>query len=482
MHIDEELFNTPEFKKNLQLYQQAVKSGETVFIDVDDLTDIIDYYNYDGQVDDANRVADYALSMYPGAIGPLVFKARQALMAGDIKLAKQYCDNIDDKVDIDYIYLQAEIYIAQEKYDAADFMLVDMYDTVEQDDIDNYPLDVAALFLDYNVLEYAEKWLAKVDNQNNPECMEMKARIYSSKGNTEKAKKILERLIDINPFICRYWNMLSIIQLFNNEYADCLSSAEYSLAIKPNNSDGLWCKAKALIALDEPQKALDCLMKFLEKKPHTARVEAEIGSCYMQMSKLELAIDALERAEDDCIDDDVMLQQICDDLAFCYGTTGRLTEALGYLNKSERIMASTKCDDETYEELTLQRMVIRGHVLLLNGKIDQAMSLFNDAIDKSKSNPAIIYKVMASVYDYEMYEQCIDYYNLMETVAPDDWIFGAGYMAASLVRVGRGKEAIPYLMKVCKINPQEAEMLFGHVFPEGVTPDQYYDFLCKNSK
>ena len=82
MHIDEELFKQARFKNKLKQYEQAKSERKTVFMDIDDLTDIIDYYNYDGLVDDAEDVADYALALYPVAIGPLVFKARQALAEG----------------------------------------------------------------------------------------------------------------------------------------------------------------------------------------------------------------------------------------------------------------------------------------------------------------------------------------------------------------------------------------------------------------
>ena len=57
MHIDEELFQKEEFKRNLKLYEEAVKKGNKVFMDIDDMTDIIDYYNYDGRIDKANAMA-----------------------------------------------------------------------------------------------------------------------------------------------------------------------------------------------------------------------------------------------------------------------------------------------------------------------------------------------------------------------------------------------------------------------------------------
>ena len=45
MHINEELFQREDFKRNLKAYEEAMKTGKTVFMDIDDMTDIIDFYN-----------------------------------------------------------------------------------------------------------------------------------------------------------------------------------------------------------------------------------------------------------------------------------------------------------------------------------------------------------------------------------------------------------------------------------------------------
>ena len=100
-----------------------MKKGKKVFMDIDDMTDIIDYYNYDGRIEEATRMADYALELYPGAIGPHVFKARQAIAVGDIEEGKRQCEAIDDKNDIDYFYLRAELEIAQQNYDTSEKMI-----------------------------------------------------------------------------------------------------------------------------------------------------------------------------------------------------------------------------------------------------------------------------------------------------------------------------------------------------------------------
>ena len=58
MHIEEEIFQREDFKRNLKLYEEAMKKGQKVFMDIDDMTDIIDYYNYDGRIEEATQMAD----------------------------------------------------------------------------------------------------------------------------------------------------------------------------------------------------------------------------------------------------------------------------------------------------------------------------------------------------------------------------------------------------------------------------------------
>ena len=64
MHINEELFQTEDFKRNLKMYEEAVRTGKTVFLDIDDMTDIIDYYNYDGRIEEATRMAIHSSREY----------------------------------------------------------------------------------------------------------------------------------------------------------------------------------------------------------------------------------------------------------------------------------------------------------------------------------------------------------------------------------------------------------------------------------
>lgn len=477
MHIDEELFKQARFKNKLKQYEQAKSERKTVFMDIDDLTDIIDYYNYDGLVDDAEDVANYALTLYPGAIGPLVFKARQALAEGEFDKAKEFSDSIEDKSDLDYFYLCAEMLIAQRKTKEAENLFQKKYAETDIDEHYNFCLDVGALYVDYGYSDLALDWLERTNDPEDIERLELTARIYCNMGEYEKATECLEKLIDNNPFVSRHWNMLALIQLCNGEYPECKSSAEYSLAITPENTDGLWCKAKALLSMNEPGEALKHYRRFLERMPENARAEADMGTCYLQLADLDKARDMLERAEGHCdLGDNILLIQIYDDLAYTYSCLKQLDKALEYLGLAEQLE-----NDSPNEERDPGRMVLEGHILLQNNQKEKALSIFDRAIELSDESPDIMLKVCVSLYDQGEYETSIAYFRHLETNMPQGWNLGFSYMAGSLLRTHQFKEGVEYLKKACQVNCTEAKLVFGDMFPADLPCDKYYDYI-KNVK
>ena len=106
-------FQNKEFKDNLQRYEAALNTGKPVYLDPDELTDIAEYYHLHGQLNKALAAIDQAILMFPGATQPLAFRARVAILLEDnVQTALQYAEQIEDKADLDYFYIMAEIMIA----------------------------------------------------------------------------------------------------------------------------------------------------------------------------------------------------------------------------------------------------------------------------------------------------------------------------------------------------------------------------------
>ena len=80
-------FESEDFREILNKYEASVKSGHLIYMDADDLADIADYYQYNGHPDMADDAIDLALEYNPEAVGPLLYKAREALSVGDYEVA-----------------------------------------------------------------------------------------------------------------------------------------------------------------------------------------------------------------------------------------------------------------------------------------------------------------------------------------------------------------------------------------------------------
>ena len=97
MKTGDEYFDSEEFREILEEYERAVNTGQPVFMDADELAEIADFYQMQGQMEEAEAAIRLALSLSPGAIAPLTYRIHEALYEGDVETAKDYLNQILDK-------------------------------------------------------------------------------------------------------------------------------------------------------------------------------------------------------------------------------------------------------------------------------------------------------------------------------------------------------------------------------------------------
>lgn len=151
----DEYFDSEEFQELLDEYEHAMDTGMPVFMDADELADIADYYQLTEHYDEADQAIDLALSLEPGAVAPLTYKIHEALWNGHTDEARQYFEQITDTDDPDYVYDKAEILLAEDRAEEADSYLNDEFKKLPDDERQDYIVDVANIFTDYNQPEKA---------------------------------------------------------------------------------------------------------------------------------------------------------------------------------------------------------------------------------------------------------------------------------------------------------------------------------------
>ncbi len=469
MQINEEYYNSEEFKDLLNNYETSMKAGEMPFMDVDDLVDIADYYNQAGDVDEAIEAIDYALQLYPNATLPNVFMARDALTNHEFTKAREYLDRIEDPDDPDYHYLKAEIMIAEGRIDDADHYLRDYGRTVDADEHNDFVKDCANLFVDYNIYFKAYEWIMRIMGDNTNDFKELMARILFGLGKFKDAERIFNELIDSNPYSTKYWKALSGVQLMSENYDDAIKSSEYAIAIDPTDSEALLCKANALMHMRNYEEAANYYQKYLELEPFDELGYFHHGICLIYMGKYEKALEKLLEAERISSPDSDNMLQIYQELAFCYSALKQSDKALEMIDKTEELTD----DHNNY-------LVIKGHIMMENGLVEGAEKVWKQALSESDYSSMILLRIIVSLYDNHYLKPA---YNMLKKYCENDndiedfQLECYAYMALFCHDLGYKEEFLKYLHIAVEKAPQQARVILGQLFPPDTDVNDYYNYM-----
>lgn len=466
MTDDTAYFESKGFKAILQKYEEAVKSGQSIYMDADDLADIADYYQYHGRQDDASRAIDLALKYNPDATGPLLYKGREALAANDLETAREYAERIQAADALEGAYFQGEVMICEGKAEEADQFFLNYIEEVMPDEYIDYVYDVANLFFDYSIFDKAFEWMTRSQGDNSDDFKELMGRTLFGLGKYQDSERIFNELIDHNPYSTRYWNALASAQFMREDYGAAITSSEFAIAINPNDAESILSKANSLYSMDNYEEALSYFEKYSEQMPDDDFGYLHQGTCLINLGKYEEATRILTKGEEAAKEDSPYLPEICQELAFAYGELHLPESALYYIDKT----LSMECDHVNME-------IIRGHVLLANERLEEAEEAFKQALRLSENALKTMLRIIVSLYDNHYINSSYHLLKRFFRQVDKDWNEGYSYLVLCCMEMKKEEEALRYLKIAMEKNPQEAKTVLGPYFPKDMAPEDYYDYM-----
>lgn len=464
----DDYFDSKEFRELLSKYEESVSSGQPFFMDADELTDIADYYHFTGDLDLADDAIERALSLNPGATLPLAYKIRESLAQEDIEQAEELLSQIVDKSDPEYLYMQAEVLIAQNKIEEADNILREHFQSIPSDDYQDYVFDVAKIYLDYGVNEKAYEWMMRSSGNDSPDFKELMGHVMFGLGKFKDSQRIFNELLDKNPYSTHYWNALASAQFMNEDYGDSITSSEYAIAIDPTDTDGLINKANGLFRLNNYEEAFDYYQRYHALMPDNDFCELQLGVCLLNMNRTEESIGHLQKAAKLTYEGSPNQIQIYQELAFAFSAANKLDDALACIDSTQAL----DCDHADME-------VLRGHILLENQKTEQAEAAFRTAISDSGNSPQILLRIIVSLYDNKYLKAAYTMFLKFFQTVGDEYNEGYSYMALCCWDLKRYRDFLFYLKEALRRNPKEAHAVLGHLFPNDMETTDYYTFMKK---
>ena len=140
MKTTDNYFETDEFKSILEEYESAINLGLPVNLDVEDLSDLAQYYYENHQPLECTVALQKALLMDPGAAAPKSFIVNFLIDQGLTFMAEVYEKKITETDSLEYYLVHATILTAQGKAQEASDYLKGL--DIDPEDYDDFIIDV----------------------------------------------------------------------------------------------------------------------------------------------------------------------------------------------------------------------------------------------------------------------------------------------------------------------------------------------------
>lgn len=457
-------FKSDEFNDNLSLYEQSLKAGESCILGSDEISDIAEYYYEQGRYTESRRAAEYAVSVYPDASSPLLFLSRLHLVIGnDIPKAKEFLNRVVDRTEPEFYILSGEIMLAEDNAEGAIRIFEEGESNIDEEELPNYCLDVAHSLLDYEKYAPAKTWAEKSDDKDSPEYIKLHARLLLHTEQKDYAIKLLEGLIDRDPFDVELWNILSSSQNAIDKYSDALTSSEYAIAIDADNAEAYMNKGNAYFKLGNYEKAITAYKRFSSLNNN------ELGNiltarCLFCLQRTDEALRILKQTEQRCCENQTNLIDTYKDLAIIYGWLGKDTEANRYIS----ILRGKGVDDP-------EMHIIEGGIMLSKNRFEDANFTFMEGYEKSNNSQEYLFQTAVSYYEHGYDAAAYMLLKEIFTTNPER-THGMAYLAICCYFLGKKKEYLEYLKIVSENNPDEAKSVLSDIFPKDMEPCDYYQY------
>lgn len=467
---DLSFFQEEEFKENLAQYEQMMQGGRPVYLEADELTDIAEYYLIKNQKDKAMKCIEYALSIHPDSVDPMIFLARQKMFNGEMEAAKTIRDSITDQNDREVIFLNAELLLRENKEQEAHLYLTEWGKAEEKEDYPLYAYDCACLFVDYGIWEYADQWneTALDWEPDNDKFLKLKADILLATNRPQQAIDQLNSLLDRDPYNIGAWHTLGEAYFATEDYTKTLETVDFSLAINEHDDYAILMKANCYFHQQKFEEAHQLYSAYLKEWKTNELPYLFDGVCLLTLGHYEEALSQLLQAETLAQGYSQEQLHIYINIAEAYSAMHQIGKALEYIEKT--LTVNPNYDADLY----------RGHIMLENNLREEGLAYYERFIDRHPNTSEAHFFTAVSLVENKEYEEACKHLRLVEKQdsSSDGKIHKVNaYMAYCALMQNHFQEFLFHLEKACKEDLDSLEITIGKYIPDEVEPQDFYQYV-----
>jgi tetratricopeptide (TPR) repeat protein len=294
----EQVFENEEFQVLLRKYEDMRSGIQSIFFDVEEFEQIIDYFLDDFQYDEAREAANLGKQQHPTSVEIKYKFIHICIEQGKPKKALALLEEIPvwEENNPERYFLKGTALCLLGKLKEAEAQFDRALEISVEDNFEAL-LNISIAFENVRHFELAIKYLnqAYLQQPENLSVLYDLGYFYDRLHRFDTSLKYYQEYLDLDPYSDNVWYNLGIVYHKLEEYTKAAEAYDFSIAINPDYASAYFNKASVWVNAGKFEKAIDAYRDFLEVEPESTQAYCYMGDCYEQMDRLEDALGAFQK-------------------------------------------------------------------------------------------------------------------------------------------------------------------------------------------
>jgi tetratricopeptide (TPR) repeat protein len=294
----EQVFENEEFQVLLRKYEDMRSGIQSIFFDVEEFEQIIDYYLDDFQYEEAKVAAQLGRQQHPASVEIKYKFIHIYIEQGQPKKALALLEELPawENNNAERYFLKGTALVLLGKLKEAEIQFDTALENSADDTFDAL-VNISIAYENVRHFELAIKYLIQAYHQqsDNLSVLYDLGYFYERLHRFEESLKFYLEYLDIDPYSDNVWYNVGIVYHKLEKFREAVGAYDFSIAINPDYASAYFNKASVWINAGKYDRAVRTYRDFLEVEPENTQAYCYMGDCYEQMERLDDALEAFQK-------------------------------------------------------------------------------------------------------------------------------------------------------------------------------------------
>jgi tetratricopeptide (TPR) repeat protein len=294
----EPIFDNDDFLLLLQKYEKMKKDTKSVFFDVEEFEQIIDYFLDDMQFEEATEAAELGSVQHPASVEIKYKFIHICMEQGHAKEAIKVLNEIPswEHANSEFHFLYGTALCQTGKLNEAEKSF-DHALSISSEEAFEALQNIAIAFENARHFRLAIKYLLQAYDlaPDNLSVLYDLGYFHERVDKFEKSISYYEGYLDFDPFSENVWYNLGVVYFKTDHPEKAIDAYEYSIALNPDYASAYFNKANVWASISRFDKAIESFKEFIAIEPTSTQAHCFLGDCYEQIENYDDALAAYQK-------------------------------------------------------------------------------------------------------------------------------------------------------------------------------------------